>query len=757
MASNKNTDEKRPPIDSWGNCLLLVLFVFFLFNLWETIHDRWVVERNVSAVGMSQIVDYHGEYIAFGILAMVFAVGIWAWKQRERAWKFIPSFRLGIVLMGTALTATVLGTLVLQNSQPPEYIRVYSAPLFSVFKAVHLTNVFGAWWFLAILVILGVNLILCTVKRKPWSWAKLGFVLTHIGIVVVIIGGLAGGLLTTESFIVLTEGSRTDHAFSSEYLPLVDQMIGERQMEYLRSGMMPPEDELKYLYYVSLLPDNIPEQYRIALGATLELEKFEELYYEDPFIVSLNRKGIRKNVKTGETQESYFNQQETRFDDQRPIVLDGDNGILKIKEFYSNFLREKYLDSAESGNPLAKLTVQTDRMDMIRILAEENWQSPLVFGTLKIRFKWQSPTAEEIEELGLDKGDAPHKVIAYDPEGHRLDEFDLEVGKSQTVGEGPFTVTILEFIPDYHEEESSFTDSSVGVENEESPPESDDEELKGGSPAIKVRVSGGEIEEQILTLSSGIPSPHESPMKEFQEKTGFSLGYAYDPTVDLVIVGEGAREDGEAGVALQTYAHGMPVETKPLEPGEEIYPPETHFTLVFDSVMASAEVKERISNESSKLSPAVKVEVQRDDEILEAWLECVEMAPQMMVMTERERYFLDLDEKWNLTFNVRSDFRKDWRSHVNLFDGDAKIRSHMIKVNEPLVINGNYIYQQSWFPQLPYGQTTNQWFTYLRVVNDPALPIVYLGLAMMVVGIVYTLYVRPRIKRASRKEEDYVE
>src|SRR5688572_18735617 len=47
---------------------------------------------------------------------------------------------------------------------------------------------YGSWWFNALLGLLMVNLIACTVIRKPWRFWQWGFLVTHTGVLTLMVG-----------------------------------------------------------------------------------------------------------------------------------------------------------------------------------------------------------------------------------------------------------------------------------------------------------------------------------------------------------------------------------------------------------------------------------------------------------------------------------------------------------------------------------------------------------------------------------------
>ena len=54
--------------------------------------------------------------------------------------------------------------------------------------------VYRAWWFLALLVMLGVNILFAAIKKRPWQRHQLGFLITHLGLLTLVAGGMINGL-----------------------------------------------------------------------------------------------------------------------------------------------------------------------------------------------------------------------------------------------------------------------------------------------------------------------------------------------------------------------------------------------------------------------------------------------------------------------------------------------------------------------------------------------------------------------------------
>lgn len=93
--------------------------------------------------------------------------------NRNRVFKFISSVRLAVPVM-IAIGATVAAGTIFESNYTAEYARA---------------AVYGTIWFKAILGLLALNIFASMMSRFPWRKHHTGFVITHIGILVVLGGG----------------------------------------------------------------------------------------------------------------------------------------------------------------------------------------------------------------------------------------------------------------------------------------------------------------------------------------------------------------------------------------------------------------------------------------------------------------------------------------------------------------------------------------------------------------------------------------
>jgi ResB-like family len=92
-----------------------------------------------------------------------------------------------------------------------------------------------------------------------------------------------------------------------------------------------------------------------------------------------------------------------------------------------------------------------------------------------------------------------------------------------------------------------------------------------------------------------------------------------------------------------------------------------------------------------------------------------------------------------IAFEHREDEVKAFRSDVTVTDGPA-VKKAVITVNDPLAFGAWTFYQVNYDPRDPT-------YSGLEAVRDPGVPWVFLGFALISIGVFYMFYVESRLKR----------
>ena len=88
----------------------------------------------------------------------------------ERLWKLFASVKLTIVLLLTLATTSIIGTLIPQNEAPMAYFETFGAFLYRIFSLLGFFDMYHSWWFRALILLLVVNIVVCSIDRLQATW-----------------------------------------------------------------------------------------------------------------------------------------------------------------------------------------------------------------------------------------------------------------------------------------------------------------------------------------------------------------------------------------------------------------------------------------------------------------------------------------------------------------------------------------------------------------------------------------------------------
>ncbi len=90
----------------------------------------------------------------------------------HKTWRTIASIQTGVVLLILVVILSAAGTIVLQRptTDPDEMQTAYSPHVLRMLDAVGLTDVFHAWWFLGLMLLVSLCIVAASIDRFPNSW-----------------------------------------------------------------------------------------------------------------------------------------------------------------------------------------------------------------------------------------------------------------------------------------------------------------------------------------------------------------------------------------------------------------------------------------------------------------------------------------------------------------------------------------------------------------------------------------------------------
>jgi len=116
--------------------------------------------------------------------------------------KFLASLKLAVIVILSLAYVLALGTI---------YESLYGTP-------VAKEKVYGTIWFSLILLFLGINVLCAALSRLPWKRHHIGFVVTHAGIIVILIGSFITQKWGIDGSMALAEGEVGDRVVINDSL-----------------------------------------------------------------------------------------------------------------------------------------------------------------------------------------------------------------------------------------------------------------------------------------------------------------------------------------------------------------------------------------------------------------------------------------------------------------------------------------------------------------------------------------------------------
>ena len=111
-------------------------------------------------------------------------------NRLRSVWLVVTHVRVGVGLLVLALAGSVAGVLVRQGQTCAYYHSVHSDAWARWVLRLHLDDVYHSTWFNAVLALLAVVLGCCTLRRFRWRLHHLGFLLSHLSVIMILLAGL---------------------------------------------------------------------------------------------------------------------------------------------------------------------------------------------------------------------------------------------------------------------------------------------------------------------------------------------------------------------------------------------------------------------------------------------------------------------------------------------------------------------------------------------------------------------------------------
>ncbi len=86
-------------------------------------------------------------------------------KPLNSIWNFFSSVKLTIVLLLSLAATSIIGTVIPQNEDPAAYFKAFGEYFYRLFNILGIFDMYHSWWFQLLLVLLTINIIVCSIER----------------------------------------------------------------------------------------------------------------------------------------------------------------------------------------------------------------------------------------------------------------------------------------------------------------------------------------------------------------------------------------------------------------------------------------------------------------------------------------------------------------------------------------------------------------------------------------------------------------
>lgn len=350
-----------------GNSVLVILIIGFIVNIFQLFHLKFL--NKVPALWV----------IIPLILLSIFLSLLFL----SRVLVYLKSVRFAVALLIVITFSIIIGTFIVQD-QPSQFYREKLGSFSSLIFFLSMDSLYKSWWFNSFLLILGLSLTLCTVTRKRLSWRELGFYMTHLGIVIILLGALIGDISGVKGYLDLHIGERKGE------INLV-----EKGMKTLKTKPLGFDVELSNFSIEEYVPE-----YRLLLW------KFSEGTDKFKAILSIKPEDRRKVSFSSRT-------------------------VFYIKEYYPDFYIAQRVIKSEKGGPILKFSINGKNGEEEVILSNEKRSYFSPDGDFAVHFNWE---IDESLEKNLSFSSPKWKNIVditikgktYTIEGEKGDTFEKE-------------------------------------------------------------------------------------------------------------------------------------------------------------------------------------------------------------------------------------------------------------------------------------------------------------------------------------------
>lgn len=85
----------------------------------------------------------------------------------DTLWGVFASVRLSVIVLTLLAVTSIIGTVIPQNADPALYMDRFGEAAFRVLYLLDIFDMYHSWWFQLLMMLLGINLVVCSMDRLP--------------------------------------------------------------------------------------------------------------------------------------------------------------------------------------------------------------------------------------------------------------------------------------------------------------------------------------------------------------------------------------------------------------------------------------------------------------------------------------------------------------------------------------------------------------------------------------------------------------
>jgi hypothetical protein len=208
--------------------------------------------------------------------------------------------------------------------------------------------IYHTWWFTALLFMLAVNILCAALKKYPWKRHQTGFLITHLGLITLVFGGLLTNLAGVEGQMTLidSDSPQVQQAFRLANRSDTIQLVNQHQIEIVRErGKAEMRDQLRSALQNGLeIPDALTSKMR-GHHWSLSFRPGSFAWHKDEYLDEKLPWGLRALAALADPLPGFSR----RLDDNTKIV---------VENYYPNTERWPFAPVEESDNSFPALRLK---------------------------------------------------------------------------------------------------------------------------------------------------------------------------------------------------------------------------------------------------------------------------------------------------------------------------------------------------------------------------------------------------------------